>query len=80
MLFARVHDVAPDGSATRVKDLVAPARIADLTRPVQITLPAFVHRFEPGHQVRVVLAVSVPGPDLRELASRGLPARMAGCP
>ncbi len=56
VLFAKVYDVAPDGTAKRVKELVAPVRITDFSKPVEVTLPAFVHRFEPGHQVRMVLA------------------------
>ncbi len=56
VLFAKVYDIAPDGTRTRVKDLVAPVRITDFSSPLEITLPAFVHRFQPGHRVGVVLA------------------------
>jgi X-Pro dipeptidyl-peptidase-like protein len=56
VVFAKVYDVAPDGSQTLINDLVAPARVEDLGKPVKISLPAFVHRFEPGHQVRLILA------------------------
>jgi len=56
VLFAKVYDVAPDGTPSLIKDLVAPIRVADPTRPVQVTLPAFAHRFAPGHQIRVMVA------------------------
>jgi dienelactone hydrolase len=56
VLFAKVYDVAPDGSATLVHQLIAPARIPDVNQPVHITLPAIVHQFAPGHKVELVLA------------------------
>jgi predicted acyl esterase len=56
VLFAKVYDVAPDGTASLVHNLIAPVRIADPSSPVHITLPAIVHQFAAGHAVRVVLA------------------------
>ncbi len=56
VLVAKVYDVAPDGTAAPVNGLVAPVRIPDATKPVHVTLPAFAHRFAPGHRVAVVLA------------------------
>src|SRR4051794_7379677 len=56
VLFAKVLDVAPDGSVTFVHGLEAPIRVPDVTKPVRVTLPGIVHRFAPGHAVRVVLA------------------------
>jgi ABC-2 type transport system ATP-binding protein len=56
VLFAKVYDVAPDGSESLVHNLIAPVRIADPSNPVDITLPAIVHRFAAGHAVRVMLA------------------------
>jgi hypothetical protein len=56
VLFAKVYDVAPDGSESLIHNLVAPVRIADPSDPVHITLPAIVHRFATGHEVRVMLA------------------------
>ncbi|GDY28450.1 CocE/NonD family hydrolase [Gandjariella thermophila] len=56
VLFTKVYDVAPDGTAALVHNLVAPVRIADPTRRVRITLPAIAHEFAAGHAVRVVLA------------------------
>ncbi|HEV8556403.1 MAG TPA: alpha/beta fold hydrolase [Actinophytocola sp.] len=56
VLFPKLYDVAPDGSASLIHQLVAPVRVADPTRPVQVTLPGIVHRFAPGHSVRLVVA------------------------
>jgi hypothetical protein len=56
VLFAKVYDVAPDGSESLVHNLIAPVRVADPSEPVHITLPAIVHRFAAGHAVRVMLA------------------------
>jgi predicted acyl esterase len=56
VLFPKLYDVAPDGSASVINQLVAPVRVADPTRPVEVTMPAIVHRFAPGHQVRLVVA------------------------
>jgi ABC-2 type transport system ATP-binding protein len=55
-VFAKVYDVAPDGSTTLVRRLVAPVRAGDLPRPVTITLAGFAHRFASGHALRLVLA------------------------
>jgi ABC-2 type transport system ATP-binding protein len=60
VLFAKVLDVAPDGTATTIHGLVAPVRIADASKPVSITLPGIVHRFAKGHQLRVVVAGGSP--------------------
>lgn len=56
VLVAKVYDVAPDGTASTVNGLVAPVRVPDVTCPVHVTLPAFAHRFAPGHRLAVVLA------------------------
>lgn len=56
VLFARIVDVDAAGSATTVGNLVAPVRISDPRAPVTITLPAFVHRFETGHRLRLVVS------------------------
>lgn len=56
MLFAKIYDVAPDGSQSLIRNLIAPVRIADPTTPLHITLPAVVHRFAAGHAVRILLA------------------------
>ncbi|GAC77984.1 ABC-2 type transport system ATP-binding protein [Gordonia malaquae] len=56
VVFVRIQDVAPSGQVTTVGDQVAPTRIADPTRPATITVPAFVHRFDRGHRIRVLVS------------------------
>ena len=58
MLFAKVYDVAPDGTKTLASRLVGPQRVADVTKPVTVTLPGIVHRFATGHTIQVVVAAS----------------------
>jgi putative CocE/NonD family hydrolase len=69
-LFLKVQDVAPDGTVSQPGRLVAPIRPASLVYPLEITLPAFVHRFAAGHRVRLVVAGS-------DAAYRGSPAPAA---
>ena len=58
LLFAKVYDVAPDGSVTLVHRLVSPIRVADVTKPLHLELPGIVHRFAAGHRLRLVLAAT----------------------
>jgi predicted acyl esterase len=58
ILFAKVYDVAPDGTKTLQHRLVAPVRVADVTKPVDVTLPGVVHRFAAGHSIQLVVAAS----------------------
>jgi fermentation-respiration switch protein FrsA (DUF1100 family) len=58
VLFTRLQDVAPDGSATDIHQLIAPVRIADVTKPFTVTMPGIVHRFAPGHRIRLVVSGS----------------------
>jgi ABC-2 type transport system ATP-binding protein len=61
-LFAKLYDVAADGTSTLPSGLVAPLALSGLsTDPsaptqVQVTLPAIDHRFEAGHRLRLVVA------------------------
>jgi predicted acyl esterase len=55
-VFAKMYDVAPDGTQTLVHKLISPVRVADVTQPLRIELPAVVHRVEVGHRIRLVLA------------------------
>ncbi|MGO4343549.1 CocE/NonD family hydrolase [Pedococcus sp. 2YAF34] len=55
-VFAKLYDVAPDGSKTLVHKLISPVRVADVTQPVHIELPAIVHRVDAGHRLQLVLA------------------------
>lgn len=62
VLFGKVYDVDPDGTATLVQGLVAPARLTGLpaslegAESIAITLPALAHSFQEGHQMRVVVS------------------------
>jgi ABC-2 type transport system ATP-binding protein len=56
VLFARLYDVAPGGTASLIHGLVAPVRVSNVNDPVRITLPGVVHRFAAGHRLEVVLA------------------------
>ncbi|MGW2647534.1 CocE/NonD family hydrolase [Streptomyces sp. NPDC001393] len=58
VLFAKLYDVAPDGTQTLVHRLVAPVRVPDVTRSFTVTLPGIVHRYAPGHRLRFVIAAS----------------------
>ncbi|MFF5367578.1 CocE/NonD family hydrolase [Streptomyces sp. NPDC013187] len=58
VLFAKLYDVAPDGTRTLVRRLIAPVRVPDVTRSFTVTLPAIVHRYEAGHRLRFVIAAS----------------------
>ncbi len=56
VLFARVMDVGPDGKAAPIHDLIAPIRVPDATKAFAVTMPAFVHRFAPGHKIQLVVS------------------------
>jgi ABC-2 type transport system ATP-binding protein len=58
VLFTRLQDVAPDGTAKDINQLTAPVRIADVTKPFTVTMPGIVHRFAPGHRIRLVISSS----------------------
>ena len=55
-VFAKLYDVAPDGSKTLVNKLISPVRVADVTKSVHIELPGIVHRVPAGHRLQLVLA------------------------
>jgi predicted acyl esterase len=56
VLFAKIYDVAPDGSVTLHNRLISPVRVRDVTKPVTVQLPGVVQRIRAGHRIRVVLA------------------------
>lgn len=58
VLFAKLYDVAPDGSKTLVHRLVAPVRVPDATQSFTVSLPGIVHRYEKGHRLQFVVAAS----------------------
>jgi len=55
-VFAKLYDVAPDGSKTLVNKLISPVRVTDVTKQVHIELPGIVHRVVAGHRLQLVLA------------------------
>jgi len=55
-LFAKLYDVAPDGSRTLVNKLISPVRVTDVGKPVHIELPGIVHRVPAGDRLQLVLA------------------------
>ncbi len=56
LVFAKLYDVAPDGTQTLVHRLISPVRVADVGKPVHLELPGIVHQVLAGHQLRLVLA------------------------
>ncbi|MFV2109059.1 alpha/beta fold hydrolase [Micromonospora sp. LOL_015] len=67
VLFVKLYDVDPDGAMSLPGGLVAPVRLTGLpadiaqAQPVEVTLPAIVHRFEAGNRLRIVVATSDQG-------------------
>lgn len=77
VLFAKVYDVAPNGTKTLVNRLVAPVRVPDVTRPFTVELPGIVHRYETGHRLEFVIAAS----DTAYFGNRGIkPVRVTSAP
>lgn len=68
VLFAKVYDVAPDGTKHLVNRLVSPVRVPDVTRPFTVELPGIVHRYEVGHRLSFVIAAS----DTAYFGNRGI--------
>ncbi len=56
VLFVKGADVGTDGKARLIKALEAPVRIPDVTKPFTVKVPAIVHRFAPGHRIRLIVA------------------------
>ena len=55
-LHVRIYDVAADGTETLIRRLTAPAYAEDLSAPLTISHPGFVHRFDAGDSLRLVVA------------------------
>ena len=68
ILFAKLYDVAPDGSVSLVHRLVSPVRVKDVREPLTVQLPSIVHRFAKGHRLRVAIASS----DLTYMGNRAI--------
>jgi ABC-2 type transport system ATP-binding protein len=58
VVFVKLYDIAPDGTVTLVHRLVSPVRVADLSKPVKVTLPGVVHRYRKGHRISLVVAAT----------------------
>ena len=56
--FVKLYDVAPDGTVVLPHRVISPIRIADITRPVTVSLPGLVHRFPRGHVLKLVVSLS----------------------
>lgn len=56
VLFVKIEDVAPDGTASLIHGLEAPIRIPDVGKTIKVTLPGIVHQFAAGHSIRLVVA------------------------
>ncbi len=58
--FAKLYDVAPDGSTTLIRRMVAPVRIPASVVGTEVTfrLVGLAHQFEAGHLARLVLATT----------------------
>jgi putative CocE/NonD family hydrolase len=71
VVYAKLYDVGPNGTPVELPyRLTSPARVADVSSPITIELPAIVHRFEAGHRLALVLAGG-------DMAYRGSNARHA---
>jgi len=64
VLFVKLYDEAPDGTASLPGSQVAPVRLTGLpadiadAEPVTVTLPAIVHRVEAGNRLRLTVATA----------------------
>ena len=60
VLYGKVYDVAPDGTAELIHRLIAPARIPSsaLSKPVDLKLLGFAHRFGALHRLRLTLSAT----------------------
>jgi predicted acyl esterase len=77
VLFAKLYDVAPDGTKTLVHRLVAPVRVPDVTKSFTVSLPGIVHRYQKGHRLQFVIAAS----DDAYFGNRGIkPVTVASAP
>ncbi|MEV4627778.1 alpha/beta fold hydrolase [Micromonospora sp. NPDC049523] len=67
VLFAKLYDIGPDGTADLPSGQIAPVRLTGLptdpvmAAPTRVTLPAIVHRVEAGHRLALVVATSDQG-------------------
>jgi len=60
VLFLKVIDIDGNENESVVRNLAAPVRVPDVEDAITVTMPAFVHRFESGHKIRLVVAGASP--------------------
>jgi predicted acyl esterase len=58
VVFAKLYDIAPDGTKTLHNRLISPVRVTDVSQVVHIELPGVVQRWSTGHRIQLVLAAS----------------------
>ncbi len=58
VLFAKLYDIAPNGTRTLPGAAVAPIRIATLPADVPVTLPGIVQPVQAGHRLRLVVSTT----------------------
>lgn len=80
VFFAKVYDIAPDGSITLQHRLISPVRVTDVTKPVHVVLPAIAHRFPAGHRIAVVLAATDSAYRNANVVQRVTVLTSPGCP
>jgi pimeloyl-ACP methyl ester carboxylesterase len=57
-LFAKLYDVAPNGTMTLIHRLVAAVRVSNADEPVQIQLAGIVHQFAAGHRLALTISAT----------------------
>lgn len=60
VLFARMVDIAPDGTLSDIDGEIAPIRIPHAEAMIHVALPAIVHRFAAGHAIGLVIGGGSP--------------------
>ena len=56
--FAKIYDIAPDGTINLVRRLVAPVRVLNAKKAIHVQLPGIVHRFAKGDHIELVVAAT----------------------
>lgn len=56
VVFVKLVDIGPDGKARLINGLEAPVRVADVTKPFTVQVPAIVHQFAKGHRLGLMVA------------------------
>ncbi|MDP9101274.1 MAG: ABC transporter ATP-binding protein [Actinomycetota bacterium] len=56
VLFAKLYDVGPEGTLVLPHRLIAPLRVADVSKPVTMELPGVVHEVKAGHHLQLVIS------------------------